>query len=165
MTDISLNDNRPEGNQSPGHHGRRSSAIFDWAIVGPAIGHSFGKLNPRTLIRNPVMFVVEIVAALTTVLLTRDLVGGKGNVLFESQIVFWLWFTVIFANFSEAVAEGRGKAQAENLRRTRTQTQAKRLGAAGTQQFQMVSALDQGDHAVKKCLAGVRGDPNNQIIG
>jgi K+-transporting ATPase ATPase B chain len=141
MTDISINGDRPESNQGPGHHGRRSSAIFDWAIVGPAIGHSFGKLNPRTLIRNPVMFVVEIVAALTTVLLTRDLVGGKGNVLFESQIVFWLWFTVVFANFAEAVAEGRGKAQADALRKTRTETMAKKLADAGATNYTPVAGL------------------------
>jgi K+-transporting ATPase ATPase B chain len=110
-----------------GHHGRKSSSIFDWAIVGPAIGHSFGKLNPRTLIRNPVMFVVEVVAALTTILLARDLVKGNAGILFEIQIVFWLWFTVVFANFAEAVAEGRGKAQADALRKTRTETPAKKL--------------------------------------
>ncbi len=138
MTDFTVNDNRPE----PGHHsGRRSSSILDWAIVGPAIGHSFGKLNPRTLIRNPVMFVVEIVAALTTVLLARDLVAGKGNTLFEVQIVFWLWFTVVFANFAEAVAEGRGKAQADALRKTRTETMAKKLADAGSSTFTAVPGL------------------------
>jgi len=120
MSDLTVN---PDS----GHHGRKSSSIFDWAIVGPAIGHSFGKLNPRTLIRNPVMFVVEVVAALTTILLARDLVTGHGGILFEVQIVFWLWFTVVFANFAEAVAEGRGKAQADALRKTRTETPAKKL--------------------------------------
>ena len=120
MSDFTLN---PDS----GHHGRRSSSIFDWAIVGPAIGHSFGKLNPRTLIRNPVMFVVEIVAALTTFLLVRDIATGRVGILFEGQIVVWLWFTVVFANFAEAVAEGRGKAQADALRKTRTETPAKKL--------------------------------------
>jgi K+-transporting ATPase ATPase B chain len=115
-------------NPDTGRHDRRSSSIFDWAIMGPAIGHSFLKLDPRTQVRNPVMFVVEVVAALTTVLLVRDIVGAKGNILFEGQIVFWLWFTVLFANFAEAVAEGRGKAQADALRKTRTETPAKKLG-------------------------------------
>src|SRR5215469_17007427 len=101
MTDFTVNDNRPSDHGAV-RHDRRNSSIFDWAIVGPAIVHSFGKLNPRTLIRNPVMFVVEIVAALTTILLARDIVGSKGNILFEVQIVFWLWFTVVFANFAEA---------------------------------------------------------------
>ncbi|HSY87293.1 MAG TPA: HAD-IC family P-type ATPase, partial [Verrucomicrobiae bacterium] len=109
-----------------------------------AAWESLRKLNPRTLARNPVMFVVEIVSALTTVILIRDILAGHGGIGFTAQIVFWLWFTVIFANFSEAVAEGRGKAQAENLRRTRTQTQAKRLTgtASAARQFEMVSALD-----------------------
>src|SRR5476649_1311293 len=92
-------------NSETGRHDRRASSIFDRAIIVPAIGHSFRKLDPRTLVRNPVMFVVEVVAALTTVLLVRDFAAGKGNILFESQIVFWLWFTVLFANFAEAVAE------------------------------------------------------------
>ena len=96
-------------------------------ILLSAAWESLRKLNPRTLARNPVMFVVEVVSALTTVILIRDILAGHGGIGFTAQIVFWLWFTVIFANFSEAVAEGRGKAQAENLRRTRTQTQAKRL--------------------------------------
>ena len=111
-------------------------------ILTGAIGDSFRKLNPRTLARNPVMFVVEIVSALTTVILIRDIVMGNGGVFFTAQLAFWLWFTVIFANFSEAVAEGRGKAQAENLRRTRTQTQAKRLAKADSRDYQKVAALD-----------------------
>jgi K+-transporting ATPase ATPase B chain len=113
-------------------------------ILMSAAWESLRKLNPRTLARNPVMFVVEIVSALTTIILIRDILAGHGGIGFTAQIVFWLWFTVIFANFSEAVAEGRGKAQAENLRRTRTQTQAKRLAgpAAAAREFEMVSALD-----------------------
>src|ERR1700719_4699274 len=103
------------------------SALFDPKIVVPAIGSAFVKLDPRTLIKNPVMFVLEVVTALTTVILVRDLVTGGGHLLFVFQIIVWLWFTVLFANFAEAVAEARGKAQAEALRRTRTQTQAKLL--------------------------------------
>src|ERR1700744_639151 len=142
MTDFTVNDNRPGGDHGAAvRHDRRNSSIFDWAIVGPAIGHSFGKLNPRTLIRNPVMFVVEIVAALTPILLARDIAGAKGNTLFEIQIVFWLWFTVVFANFAEAVAEGRGKAQAEALRKTRTETMAKKLHSAAERIFETVPGL------------------------
>ncbi len=106
---------------------RRSTSMLDPTILGPAIGASFRKLDPRTLVRNPVMFVVEIVAVLVTLLFIRDVVTGGGSLGFSFQIIFWLWLTVIFANFAEAVAEGRGKAQADALRRTRTETQAKRL--------------------------------------
>src|ERR1700734_2837220 len=103
------------------------SALFDPKIVLPAIGSGFVKLDPRTLIKNPVMFVLEVVTALTTIILIRDLVTGRPQIGFEFQIILWLWFTVLFANFAEAVAEGRGKAQAETLRRQRTETQAKLL--------------------------------------
>jgi K+-transporting ATPase ATPase B chain len=103
------------------------SALFDRNIVVPAIGAALVKLDPHTLIKNPVMFVLEVVTALTTVVLIRDLFTGDGHILFEFQIILWLWFTVLFANFAEAVAEGRGKAQADTLRRQRTETQAKLL--------------------------------------
>src|SRR5580704_14991679 len=109
-------------------------SLFDTSLLGPAISASFRKLDPRTLVRNPVMFCVEIVSVLTTIFFVRDLVTGGGKVvgmhaLFSGQITVWLWFTVLFANFAEAVAEGRGKAQADTLRRTRTETKAKRLQA------------------------------------
>jgi potassium-transporting ATPase ATP-binding subunit len=107
------------------------SALFDPKIVVPAIGSAFVKLNPRSLMKNPVMFVLEVVTALTTVILIRDLVTGGESIGFEFQIVLWLWFTVLFANFAEAVAEGRGKAQAAALRRQRTETQAKLLTGPG----------------------------------
>ena len=107
------------------------SALFDPKIVVPAIGSAFVKLNPRSLMKNPVMFVLEVVTALTTVILIRDLVTSGEHIGFEFQIVLWLWFTVLFANFAEAIAEGRGKAQAESLRRQRTETQAKLLMGPG----------------------------------
>src|SRR5246500_1816184 len=110
------------------------SAVFDPKIVVPAIGSAFAKLNPRTLMSNPVMFVLEIVTILTTIILVRDLFTGGGHIGFEFQIVIWLWFTVLFANFAEAVAEGRGKAQADTLRRQRTETQAKVISGAGDSQ-------------------------------
>ena len=104
-----------------------TATLFDPAIVVPAIGQAFVKLDPRTLMKNPVMFVLEVVSLLTTVILVRDIASGGSNVAFEFQIVVWLWFTVLFANFAEAVAEGRGKAQADTLRKTRTETRAKRV--------------------------------------
>src|SRR5271154_240746 len=110
------------------------SALFDPKIVLPAVGSAFAKLNPRTLMKNPVMFVLEVVTMLTTVILIRDLFTGAGHIGFELQIILWLWFTVLFANFAEAVAEGRGKAQADTLRRQRTETQAKLLTGSGDSQ-------------------------------
>jgi potassium-transporting ATPase ATP-binding subunit len=104
-----------------------TATMLDPAILGPALGDMIRKLDPRLMVRNPVMFVVEVVAALTTVLLLRDLIGGGGRVGFTLQITVWLWITVLFANFAEAVAEGRGKAQAATLRKARTETTAKRL--------------------------------------
>src|SRR3979490_1872603 len=96
------------------------SAMFDPKIVVPAIWSSFAKLDPRLMMKNPVMFVVEVVAALTTVIFLRDLVTGGASLGFTFQIILWLWFTVLFANFAEAVAEGRGNAPAERLKRSGT---------------------------------------------
>ena len=123
------------------------SALLDPKVVWPAIGSAFVKLDPRTLIKNPVIFVLEIVTVLTSVILLRDLVTGGGNIGFEFQIVLWLWFTVLFANFAEAVAEGRGKAQADALRRQRTETQAKLLVAANSRDYKLVpsTGLKVGD--------------------
>src|SRR5580698_170676 len=123
------------------------SAMLDPKIVIPAIGSAFVKLNPRLMIKNPVMFVVEVVAALTTVIFIRDLATGGGHLGFTFQIIVWLWVTVLFANFAEAVAEGRGKAQAATLRRARTETAAKRLATLNATNWQVVPApeLKQGD--------------------
>jgi K+-transporting ATPase ATPase B chain len=128
-------------------HSRKQMPLFDPGIVLPAIGSAFLKFDPRTLIRNPVMFVVGVVSALTTVILLRDLVTGTGHVGFELQIVLWLWFTLLFANFSEAIAEGRGKAQADSLRKTRTETQAKLLTGPGRGNYKTVpgTSLKVGD--------------------
>ncbi len=103
------------------------AAMADPAILVPAIGAAFRKLDPRVMARNPVMFVVEVVAALATLLFLRDLATGSGNLGFAFQINLWLWITVLFANFAEAVAEGRGKAQAASLRKTKTEAKAKLL--------------------------------------
>jgi K+-transporting ATPase ATPase B chain len=121
--------------------GTPASALFDPKIVWPAIGSSFVKLDPRTLIKNPVMFVLEIVTVLTTVILIRDLLTGGPNISFEFQIIVWLWITILFANFSEAVAEGRGKAQADALRQTRTSTQAKLLTGAINKGYKIVPGM------------------------
>src|SRR6266704_270726 len=124
------------------------STMLDPKIVVPAIGSAFAKLDPRLMIKNPVMFVVEVVAALPTVIFLRNLVmGGGGDSLgFTFQIILWLWFTVLFANFAEAVAEGRGKAQAESLRRTRTESQAKLLsGSDKTYRLVSGTSLKIGD--------------------
>src|SRR5712671_1619200 len=140
----------------------RPLSIFDRSLIVPAIWASFRKLDPRTLAKNPVMFCVEIVSVLTTIFFLRDLIVGVGlqptgltrggtvvgtNALFSGQITVWLWFTVLFANFAEAVAEGRGKAQADALRRTRTETKGKRLQAANSRNFELVdaTALKAGD--------------------
>ncbi|MFG7489357.1 potassium-transporting ATPase subunit KdpB [Methylorubrum rhodesianum] len=110
---------------------RQTQSLFSAALVGPALLGSLTKLDPRAMIRNPVMFVVEVVAALTTLLFLRDLATGGSDLFFSGQIILWLWFTLLFANFAEALAEGRGKAQAESLRRTRTEMTAKRLTGGG----------------------------------
>jgi len=101
--------------------------LFDPPIVRRAIRDSFVKLAPAHMVRNPVMFVVLVGSIFTTVVLVREIVRGASDVGFILQLALWLWFTVLFANFAEAMAEGRGKAQADELRRTRRQTQAKRL--------------------------------------
>ncbi|MEH2471381.1 K+-transporting ATPase ATPase B chain [Nitrobacteraceae bacterium AZCC 2161] len=122
------------------------SAMLDPKIVVPAIGYAFAKLDPRLMIKNPVMFVVEIVAALTTVIFVKNLFTGGAELGFTFQIILWLWFTVLFANFAEAVAEGRGKAQAESLKKTRTESQAKLL-TGNDKSYRMVSgtSLKVGD--------------------
>ncbi|MCJ9753749.1 potassium-transporting ATPase subunit KdpB [Neorhizobium sp. BETTINA12A] len=125
----------------------KSASIMDTRILIPAAGDAFKKLNPRTLARNPVMFVVATVSVLTTVLFLRDLAAGNGNLGFSFQINIWLWFTVLFANFAEAVAEGRGKAQADSLRKARTETQAKLLSGSDRTHYKMVAgtSLKVGD--------------------
>src|SRR4030088_876112 len=122
------------------------SAMLDPKIVFPAIGSALTKLDPRLMIKNPVMFVVEVVGALATVIFLRELVTGSETLAFTFQIILWLWFTVLFANFAEAVAEGRGKAQAESLRKTRTESQAKLLtGSDKTYRLVSGTSLKVGD--------------------
>ncbi|HXB23162.1 MAG TPA: potassium-transporting ATPase subunit KdpB [Gemmatimonadaceae bacterium] len=128
-----------------------SRPLFDPPIVKRAIRDSLVKLNPAHLVRNPVMFVVMIGSVLTTLVVIRDAVTGQGDLRFSLQLTLWLWFTVVFANFAEAMAEGRGKAQADTLRKSRTQTVAKRLFSPHDRgRFETVpsSSLAKGDYIV-----------------
>src|SRR5580693_4818697 len=109
----------------------RARPLFDLEILRRALKDSVLKLNPITLMKNPVIFVVEVGAALVLMFLVRDMVRGAGDIGFELQIDLWLWFTVLFATFAEAMAEARGKAQADSLRKTRTDTIANRLSDGG----------------------------------
>jgi K+-transporting ATPase ATPase B chain len=126
---------------------RRVRSLFDPAIAVPAIWDSFRKLDPRVQIRNPVMFLVEVVSVLTTILFLHDLVTRGEGLKFTFQIIAWLWITLLFANFAEAVAEGRGKAQAATLRKTRSEAMAKRLQPGQESKFLVVPAasLKEGD--------------------
>jgi K+-transporting ATPase ATPase B chain len=125
---------------------RKAPALWNREIVSRASIESFTKLDPRLMIKNPVMFVVEVTSVLVMFTLIRDTLAHKMVLArFEFQIALWLWFTVLFANFAEAMAEGRGKAQAENLRKTRTETQAKLIGAGGETKLVPAAQLRRGD--------------------
>jgi K+-transporting ATPase ATPase B chain len=126
---------------------RNATSIADPKILWPAVGEAFLKLDPRKMIRNPVMFVVEVVATLTTILFIRDIAAGHGDFGFSFQINLWLWFTVLFANFAEAVAEGRGKAQAASLRQAKSDLEAKVLADQKLKVWRKVPAsqLERGD--------------------
>ncbi len=141
---------------------RGPRSLFDPPIVRRAIVDAFRKLDPRHMARNPVMFVVEVGSVLTTILLARELLGGGGNVRFDLQITLWLWFTVLFANFAEAMAEGRGKAQADSLRKSKTETIARRVaqGARGGAGEERVKAteLRKGDLVVCEVGDVIPGD-------
>ena len=136
--------------------GKRARSLFDPQIVKRALIDSFVKLNPRTLAANPVMFVVEVGAALTTILFARRSSRVGPTLAFELQITVWLWFTVLFANFAEAMAEGRGKAQADNLRKTKSEAFANKV-AGGKIERVPASTLRKGDICV--C------EPNDIIPG
>ncbi len=136
-------------------------SIWDPALVRAGVLDALRKLDPRVVIRNPVMFVVEVGAAFTTVLLIRDMVAGA-PFGFELQIVLWLWATVFFANLAEAMAEGRGKAQADTLRKTRTETLANRLAADGRVESVAAGSLRKGD--VVRVTAGEFIPADGEII-
>ncbi len=136
----------------------RARPLFDPAIAGRAIRDAFTKLNPLTLAKNPVMFVVEVGAALVTVFLLRDIFTGTGRRGFEIQISLWLWFTVLFANFAEAMAEARGKAQADSLRKSKTDAIAKRIGGNGKVETVAASKLRAGDIVIAETGDLIPGD-------
>src|SRR5215469_2992643 len=124
---------------------QKPASLFDWNIVGPAIWDAFKKLNPRLMVKNPVMFVTMVGAALTTVGIFTAEPGLRG---FVTQLALWLWFTVLFANFAEAIAEGRGKAQAQALRKTRVQTTSHRIRNNGQTEEVNATELRKGDVVV-----------------
>lgn len=125
------------------------SSIWNPSLIKPAIGNSFRKLNPKTMMKNPVMFVVEVGCVLTTASFVSDLLASRMHEAhFSGQVALWLWFTVLFANFAEAMAEGRGKAQAENLKKARTETKAVRIQADGSTEEVVSSILRKGDRVV-----------------
>lgn len=136
-----------------------SSSIWNPALVRPAIKDSFRKLKPALMMKNPVMFVVEIGSLLTTVSFISEIIhGNHGEISFSGQITVWLWFTVLFANFAEAMAEGRGKAQAENLRKARTETMARRRTASGQIETVASSVLRKGDVVVVEAGNSIPAD-------
>ena len=127
---------------------RRHSSLWDREIMLPATWESFKKLDPRWQARNPVMFVVEVGSVIATIAYVGGLFQRGTNELFVGQIAIWLWFTVLFANFAEAVAEGRGKAQAASLRRTRSELTARRLTESGGEEQVPATQLRKGDRVV-----------------
>ena len=129
----------------PDYSQHKSISLADPKIMRSAIVDSFRKLDPRLIAKNPVMFVVEVGAFLTSLQLIRDTMRHSGHFGFGLQITLWLWFTVVFANFAEAMAEGRGKAQADTLRKARTETSARRLKRDGKEESVASSALRTGD--------------------
>jgi K+-transporting ATPase ATPase B chain len=133
-------------------------SLWTSGIILVALKDSFVKLNPRTLMKNPVMFVVEVGSVVTSFELISDLMRHNGNLGFELQITLWLWFTVLFANFAEAMAEGRGKAQAETLRKARLETMAKRMKPDGLLEEVPGSKLRVGDLVVVSAGEFIPGD-------
>src|SRR5215472_12208863 len=136
----------------------KSRSLWDARIVRKALLDALIKLNPRTMMRNPVMFVVEVGSVVTSVLLVRDAMTHRIGFSFNLQITLWLWFTVLFANFAEAMAEGRGKAQAETLRKARSETMANRLLANGQTESVPGSKLRTGDLVIVSAGEVIPGD-------
>src|SRR6266850_2439373 len=145
---------RPQPAYEPSLKARQRS-LFDPEIMLPAVWESFKKLNPLHMVKNPVMFVTEVGAAVTTVLMFTGTQGAP--VSFLLQITLWLWFTVLFANFAEAMAEGRGKAQADSLRKARTQTFANRVKGDSVEKVS-AEALRKGDLVIVKAAEFIPGD-------
>ncbi|HXZ86400.1 MAG TPA: potassium-transporting ATPase subunit B, partial [Myxococcota bacterium] len=142
----------------------KAPSLLDRELWGPALVESFRKLSPRLVAKNPVMFVVEVGAVLTTAVLLRDLLGRASGVptWFTANVTLWLWFTVVFANFAEAVAEGRGKAQADALRRMRRETIASRIMDGGQVQDVPASTLRKGE--IVEVRAGMLIPADGEIV-
>ena len=136
----------------------RKLSIWDQAIVRPAILDAFRKLDPRVQFRNPVMFIVLVGSLLTSIVFVQELVSGAGRPLFTGQVAFWLWFTVLFANFAEAMAEGRGKAQADTLRKTKTETVANRFTADERLETVPATTLRRGDVVMVRAGESIPAD-------
>src|SRR5882762_2134531 len=136
----------------------KSQSLTDFSLLRRAVRDSFLKLDPRIQFKNPVMFVVEIGAVITSVDLLAGLTSQAPGFGFDLQITLWLWFTVLFANFAEAMAEGRGKAQAETLRKARSETMARRLTASGKEELIPGSQLHTGDIVLVAAGEMIAGD-------
>jgi K+-transporting ATPase ATPase B chain len=136
----------------------RKRSLWDTKIVRRALVDAVVKLSPRTMMKNPVMFVVEIGSVITSVYLVRDILAHHGALRFDLQITLWLWFTVLFANFAEAMAEGRGKAQADALRRAKSETTAVRFCANGSTENVASSDLRSGDVVLVIAGSMIPGD-------
>ena len=139
-----------------------AAGMFDRALLAPAARDAFVKLDPRTLMRNPVMFTTAVVAAAATLIFFYHLSMGTGDALFEGQLVFWLWVTVLFGNFAEALAEGRGKAQAASLRATKDQLTACRIGRDGLLEQVPATQLKRGD--VVLVVAGQQIPADGEVV-
>jgi potassium-transporting ATPase ATP-binding subunit len=139
------------------HGAVRARPLFDGPIVRRAIVDSLVKLNPVTLMKNPVIFVVEVVSVVVTIRIVTDIMSG-GPIAFDTAIALGLWFTVLFANFAEAMAEGRGKAQADALRRTRADLVARRLSSDGVEETIPASRLRAGDVVMVSAGEMIPGD-------
>ncbi|MGB7921849.1 MAG: potassium-transporting ATPase subunit KdpB [Pyrinomonadaceae bacterium] len=133
-------------------------SIWDSKIITRALVDALRKLNPRTMMKNPVMFVVEVGSLMTTILLIREIAKGTAGIAFSLQITLWLWFTVLFANFAEAMAEGRGKAQADTLRKAKTETVAHRLLPQGQTETVAATQLRKDDVVVVSAGEFIPGD-------
>src|SRR5882762_5545320 len=136
----------------------KAKALTDTRILKTAVFDSFRKLHPRAMVKKPVMFVVEVGAVVTSIQLAREVLQPAGQFGFGLQITIWLWFTVLFTNFAEAMAEGRGKAQAETLRKARAETDANRLLPDGSTELVSSSKLRAGDGVLVSAGEFIPGD-------
>ena len=133
-------------------------SLWDQQIIRRALFDSVSKLNPRTMMKNPVMFVVEVGSVVTTIYLAKDIATHSASFRFDVQITLWLWFTVLFANFAEAMAEGRGKAQADALRRVKCETTAIRVKEGGDTEEVLSTHLRVGDIVIVVAGGVIPGD-------